>query len=32
MNGLKKKGLYYKGAVADLDDLLENCKRATVTT
>ena len=27
MNGLKKKGLYYEGVVADLDDLLENYKR-----
>ena len=32
MNGLEKKGLYYEGVVADLDDLLENYKRATVTT
>ena len=31
MNGLKKKGLYYEGVVADLDDLLENYKRGMVT-
>ena len=32
MNGLRKKGLYNEGVVADSDDLLENYKRATVTT
>ena len=32
MHGLKKEGLYYEGVVADLDNLLENYKRATVTT
>lgn len=32
MNGLKQKGFYYEGVVADLDNLLENHKRATVTT
>ena len=32
MYGLKKEGLYYEGVVADLDNLLENYKRATVTT
>ena len=32
MYGLKKKGLYYEGVVADLDNLLESYKRATVTT
>ena len=30
--GLKKEGLYYEGVVADLDNLLENYKRAMVTT
>ena len=32
MYGLKKEGLYYEGVVADLDNLLENYKRTTVTT
>ena len=32
MYGLKKEGLYYEGVVADLDNLLENYKRETVTT
>ena len=31
MNGLKQKGFYYEGVVADLDNLLENHKRAMVT-
>ena len=31
MYGLKKEGLYYEGVMADLDNLLENYKRATVT-
>ena len=32
MSGLKRKGLYYEGVVADLDNLLERRKRVTITT
>ena len=32
MNGLKQKGFYYEGVLADLDNLLANHKRVTVTT